>query len=132
MQHNVNETILYSHMSDVSLPSRKNTAKIILTVQPSSATAERVLPLLQATTSGQQLQLLEDSLQLAIMLSQVYAIMFPCSLHWNFFSFLSTALTPNMILLVFSSTVSCQYSRSNACAVSQKYVYTYDYMCENV
>ena len=69
MQHNnVNETILYSHMSDVSLPSRKNTAKIILTVQPSSATAERVLPLLQATTSGQQLQLLEDSLQLAIML----------------------------------------------------------------
>lgn len=51
-----------------SLPAWKRAAKVILTVQPSSAAAERVFSLLQAATSSQQSRLLEDSLQVAIML----------------------------------------------------------------
>ena len=50
------------------LPAWKKAAKLILTIQPSSAAAERVFSLLQAATSSQQSRLLEDSLQLAIML----------------------------------------------------------------
>ena len=51
-----------------NLPSWKKAAKMVLTVQPSSAAAERVFSLLEAATGDQQSQLLEDNLQLAIML----------------------------------------------------------------
>ena len=51
-----------------NLPSWKKAAKMVLTVQPSSAAAERVFSLLEAATGDQQSQLLEDNLLLAIML----------------------------------------------------------------
>ena len=51
-----------------NLPAWKTAAKVVLTVQPSSAAAERVFSLLQAATRDQQSRLLEDSLQLAIIL----------------------------------------------------------------
>lgn len=51
-----------------NLPAWKTAAKVVLTVQPSSAAAERVFSLLQAATRDQQSRLLEDSLQLAMIL----------------------------------------------------------------
>ena len=52
----------------VQLPVRQNAARIVITVPPSSAAAERVFSLLEAATSSQQASTLTDHLEVELML----------------------------------------------------------------
>eukprot|EP00117_Sycon_ciliatum_P017802 scpid51839/ scgid16655/ len=51
-----------------NLPASQNAARVVYSMLPSSASAERVFSLLQATTSSQQQRLLADHLEASLML----------------------------------------------------------------